>query len=136
VRYSATGQAVFLSATRLNKPSPKLDDHALTREILCLFKQDLSADQISGRLEALYPDNPEKQASLSTIYTWLYRETTQDPALKEQFRQKQAKPRHRKRTKDHQGRIPSMNARKSVKISPGQGIERGTPSKAPAKTPI
>jgi IS30 family transposase len=31
-----------------NKPSAKLDDPALTREIMCLFKQDLSADQISG----------------------------------------------------------------------------------------
>jgi IS30 family transposase len=30
-----------------NKPSLKLDDHALMREILRLFKQDLSADRIA-----------------------------------------------------------------------------------------
>jgi IS30 family transposase len=51
-----------------SKPSPKLDDHALTREIPRLFKQDLSPDQISGRLEVLYPERPEKQASTSTVY--------------------------------------------------------------------
>jgi IS30 family transposase len=44
-----------------SKPSPKLDDPALTREIMRLFKQDLSADQISGRLGALYPDQPENR---------------------------------------------------------------------------
>jgi IS30 family transposase len=36
-----------------NKPSPKLDDHTLTREIMGLLKQDLSAGRISGRFEAL-----------------------------------------------------------------------------------
>jgi IS30 family transposase len=76
-----------------NKPRPKLDDHKFTREIMRLFKQDLSADQISGRLEVLYPEQPEKQTSPSTVYTFLYRETAKNPALKEHFRQKQAKPR-------------------------------------------
>jgi hypothetical protein len=33
----------------------------------------------------LYPDQPEKQASPSTVYTCLYRETAKDPALKENF---------------------------------------------------
>ncbi|MDR2740717.1 MAG: hypothetical protein LBB98_00970, partial [Treponema sp.] len=33
-----------------NKPSPRMDDHALMREITALFKQDLSPDQISSRL--------------------------------------------------------------------------------------
>jgi IS30 family transposase len=45
-----------------NKPSPKLDDSALRREIMSLFKQDLSADQIAGRLEVLYPGQEGKQA--------------------------------------------------------------------------
>jgi IS30 family transposase len=71
-----------------------------------LFKQDLSPDQISGRLEVLYPFQPEKQASTSTIYTCVYRETAKDPALKEHFRQKQVKPRKRKGVKDRRGRIP------------------------------
>jgi IS30 family transposase len=66
-----------------------------------LFKQDQSADQISGRLEVLYPKQPEKQASPSTIYTFLYWETAKYPGLKEPFRQRQAKPRKRKGTKDH-----------------------------------
>jgi IS30 family transposase len=52
-----------------NKPGPRLDDSALTREIMKLFKQDLSADRISGRLAVLYPEQPEKQASTSTIST-------------------------------------------------------------------
>jgi IS30 family transposase len=89
-----------------NKPSPKRDDPALTREIMRLFKQDLPADQISGRPGALYPDQREKQASPSTIYTYLYGETAKTPALKEHFRQKQAKPRHRKGAKDRRGQIP------------------------------
>jgi IS30 family transposase len=88
-----------------NKPSPKLDSHALTREIMILFKQDLSPDQISGRLKAVYPGRPEKQASTSAIYTCIYRETAKDPALKVHFRQKQAKPRHRKGVKDRRGQI-------------------------------
>jgi IS30 family transposase len=88
------------------KPSPKLDDPALTREIMRLFKQDLSPDQISGRLEVLYPFQPEKQASTSTIYTCVCRETAKDPALKEHFRQKQAKPRKRKGVKDRRSQIP------------------------------
>jgi IS30 family transposase len=88
-----------------NKPSPKLDDPALTREIMRLFKQDLSADQISGRLGVVYPGQPEKQASTSTIYTCLYRETAKDPALKAHFRQKQVKPRKRKGVKDRRGQI-------------------------------
>jgi IS30 family transposase len=54
-----------------NKPSPKLDDPALTREIMRLFKHDLSADQISGRLAALCPEQP---ASTSTIHACLYGE--------------------------------------------------------------
>jgi hypothetical protein len=62
----------------LGKPSPRLDDYTLTREIMRLFKQDLSADQISGQFGALYPDRREKY-----------------------FRQKQAKPGHRKGAKDH-----------------------------------
>jgi IS30 family transposase len=88
-----------------SKPSPKLDDPALTREIMKLFKQDLSADQIAGRLKAACPEQPEKQASTSTIYTFLYRETAKDSALKEHFRQKQAKPRKRKGVKDRRGQI-------------------------------
>jgi IS30 family transposase len=79
-----------------NKPSPKLDDPALTREIMRLFKQDLSADQISGRLKALCPEQPEKQASPTTIYACLYGETAKIPGLKEHFRQKQASGRGQK----------------------------------------
>jgi hypothetical protein len=43
----------------------------LIREIIRLFKADLSADQISGRLGIRYPDRKEKQASPSTIYSYL-----------------------------------------------------------------
>jgi IS30 family transposase len=73
---------------------------------MSLFKQDLSADQISGRLEVLYPEQPEKQASTSTVYACLYGETAKDPALKEHFRQGQAKPRKRKGARDRRGQIP------------------------------
>jgi IS30 family transposase len=85
-----------------NKPSPKLDDHKLTREIMRLFKQDLSADQISGWLGVLYPERKEKQASPSTIYTCLYRETAKAPEMKGHFWQRQA---HRKGAKDHCSQI-------------------------------
>jgi IS30 family transposase len=88
-----------------NKPSPKLDDHALTREIMRLFKQDLSAGQISGRLGVVYPEQPEKQAPPSTVYACIYRETAKYPVLKERFRQKQAKPRKRKGAKDRRWQI-------------------------------
>jgi IS30 family transposase len=85
-----------------SKPSPKLDA-MLMREIMRLFKQDLSVDQISGRLGAAYPEQKEKQTSTSTIYTYLYREMAKDPVLKEHFRHKQAKL--RKGAKDRRGQI-------------------------------
>jgi IS30 family transposase len=99
-------QALSVQRRLETKPSPKLDNPALTREIMSLFKQDLSADQISGRLGVRYPDQREKQASTSTIYTYLYEETAKTPMLKEHFRQKQAKPRRRKGAKDRRGQIP------------------------------
>jgi IS30 family transposase len=46
------------------------------------------------------------RTSTSAIYTCLYGETAKDPALKERFRQKQAKPRLRKGAKDRRGQIP------------------------------
>jgi IS30 family transposase len=68
-----------------NKPSPKTDDRELMNEITTLFKADLPPDQISGRLRAEHPNEPEKQASPSTIYRHLYQETAKDPALKAHF---------------------------------------------------
>jgi IS30 family transposase len=88
-----------------SKPSPKIDERELMDEITKMFKADLSPDQISGRLKANYPDMPEKQASTSTIYRHLYRETAKDPALKAHFRQKHAKPRKRSGKKDGRGQI-------------------------------
>jgi IS30 family transposase len=98
-------QAASVQRRMDSKPSPKPDDQVLTREIMSLFKQDLSADQISGRLGVLYPGQKGKQASPSTIYSCLYGETAKDPELKEYFRQKQAKPRKRKGVKDCRGQI-------------------------------
>ncbi|MDR1307773.1 MAG: hypothetical protein LBK74_09400, partial [Treponema sp.] len=66
--------------------SPKLDDPALTREIMNLFEKDLSPDQIAGRLRVLYPDQKERQASPSTIYRQIYQETAKTPSLKVHFR--------------------------------------------------
>jgi IS30 family transposase len=86
-------------------------------EIMRLFKQDLSADQISVRLGVLYPEQKEKQASLSTIYPYLYRERAKDPGLKEHFRQRQAKPRKRKGAQDRRGQIvdhPSIDERPKI----------------------
>jgi IS30 family transposase len=48
-------QALSIQRCLETKPSPKLDDPGLTRDIMALFKQDLSPDQISGRLGVLYP---------------------------------------------------------------------------------
>jgi IS30 family transposase len=88
------------------KLSPKPDNRAQTWEIMRLFKQDLSADRIAGRLRVLYPGRKEKWVSVSTIYTGIYRETVRNPALKVHFRQRQAKPRQRKGGKDRRGQIP------------------------------
>jgi IS30 family transposase len=87
------------------KPSPKLDDPALTREIMNWFVKDLSQDQIAGRLRVRYPDRQEKQASPSTIYRHIYQETVKTPSLQDHFRQKQAQPRHRKGAQDRRGQI-------------------------------
>jgi IS30 family transposase len=88
-----------------SKPGAKTDNHALIDEITKMFKADLPPDQISGRLRAGHPDEPEKQASPSTIYKHIYQETAKNPALKVHFRQKHAKPRKRSGKKDGRGQI-------------------------------
>jgi IS30 family transposase len=98
-------QALSVQRRLETKPSPKLDDPGLMRDIMALFKRDLSPDQISGRLGVVYPGQKEKQASPSAIYTGIYRETKWDPGLKIHFRQRQAKPRHRKGVLDRRGQI-------------------------------
>jgi IS30 family transposase len=122
-------QAASVQRCLDNKPSPKLDDPALTREIMRLFKQDLSPDQISGRLGVAYPEQPERQGSTSTIYDCLYRETAKDPALREYFRQKQGNP--RKGAKDHRGqivdRVSSNECPKIVDEKSRAGDWEGTP---------
>jgi IS30 family transposase len=110
-------QALSVQRRLETKPSPKLDDSALTRDMMSLFKQDLSPDQISGRLGALYPDRKEKQVSPSTIYRYVYQETAKNPSLKVHFRQQQAKPRHRKGIHDRCGQIRdrvSIDARPNI----------------------
>jgi IS30 family transposase len=110
-------QAASVQRRLEGKSSPKPDDHESMGEIMRLFKQDLSADQISGLFGVVYPEQPEKQASPSTVYAGLYREATKDPALKEHFRQKQAKPRKRKGAQDHRGQIvdhPSIDERPKI----------------------
>jgi IS30 family transposase len=72
---------------------------------MALFTQDLSADQISGRLRILHPDRKEKQASPATIYRQVYQETAKTSSLTIHFRQRQVKPRHRKGTQDHHRQI-------------------------------
>jgi IS30 family transposase len=56
----AEAQAASEQRRLENKPSPKIDDDALMREITTLFKKDLSPDQIAGRLRVQYPGQPEK----------------------------------------------------------------------------
>jgi IS30 family transposase len=86
--YTGTEAQATSEQRRLeHKPSPKTSDAALMREIVALFKEDLSPDQISGRLRVEHPSRPEKQASPSTIYPQLYEETAKDPLLKEHVRQ-------------------------------------------------
>jgi IS30 family transposase len=87
------------------KPSPKLDDPVLTQEIMRLFKQDLSADQIAVRLRVCGPYRKEQQASSSTIYTAIYRETAKTLSLRVHFRPQQSKPRHRKGAQDRRRQI-------------------------------
>ncbi|MDR1232441.1 MAG: hypothetical protein LBK61_13695 [Spirochaetaceae bacterium] len=87
------GKHITLLRRLETKPSPKLGNPVLAQEIIRLSKEDLSPEQISGWLVILYPEQPEMRASAFAIYTCLCGETAKDPALKEHFRQKQAKPR-------------------------------------------
>ena len=98
-------QAASVQRRLDTKPSPKAGDHALMREIILLFKKDLSPEQISGRLGILYPGRKEKQASVTTIYTRLYQETAKDGSLRVHFRQQHAKPRKRSGVPDCRGQI-------------------------------
>jgi IS30 family transposase len=49
-----------------------MSDDDLTAEVLTLFKQDFSPDQIAGYLQRKYPQNPEKWVSHETIYQYIY----------------------------------------------------------------
>ncbi|MDR1073047.1 MAG: hypothetical protein LBL45_05150 [Treponema sp.] len=63
---SDESQALSVQRHLETKPRSKLDDPALTQEIMFWFKQDLSPNQIAGRLGAIYPEGKEKQVSPST----------------------------------------------------------------------
>jgi IS30 family transposase len=75
-------QAASEQRRRDSKPGPKIDSRELMDGITKMFKADLPPDQISGRLRAEHPDEPEKQASTSTVYRHLYRKRRKTPRSK------------------------------------------------------
>jgi IS30 family transposase len=107
VAYTGSGaQALSVQRRLESRPSPKLDSPALAQEIIRLFKEGLSPERISGRPGVLHPEELEMRVSTSSICACIYGKTAKDPALKEHFRQKQAKPRLRKGVKDRRRQIP------------------------------
>jgi IS30 family transposase len=105
--YTGSGARALGVQRRLDsRTRPRLGNPALAQEIMRLFKEDLSPEQISGRLGVLDPEQAEMRASTSAVHTCIYGETAKDPALKERFRQKQAKPRRRKGAQDRRGQVP------------------------------
>lgn len=57
------------------KPSKLSRNPKLRRKVRQGLKDDLSPEQISGRLKRLYPDNPEMHIAPETIYQSLYVQT-------------------------------------------------------------
>jgi IS30 family transposase len=88
------------------KPSPKLNDRALTWEIMALFKQDLSPDQISGRLGALYPGRKEKQVSPFTMLHRYLPGNGAGPWTEKTFQAKTGKTMPSEGEKERRGQIP------------------------------
>lgn len=104
-----TGEEAHRQAGRRrrdSKGSPKRGNPRQTEEIVKLFKEDYSPEQIAGRLRRDYPDQPEMWASVETIYQYLYGEVRKNPELKKHFRHPRVKRKGRGGAEDRRGQIP------------------------------
>jgi transposase, IS30 family len=115
--YYTASTADDAARTRRNdtKPCPKRGNSDLMADIESRFIEDHSPEQIAGRLNREYPDNPEKHVSYETIYSYLYSRLEDKPELRIHFRQGQKKRHKRLSGKDKRGIIPN---RKFIDLRP------------------
>ncbi len=70
------------------------------------LKRFFSPEQIAGRLEIDYPDNPQMRVSALTIYSWVRRNKAAGGKLYKYLRQCHRKRRKKHRSDDKRGQIP------------------------------
>lgn len=74
--------------------------------VLDKLRQAWSPEQIAGRLKLKYPDNPDKQIGVETIYRFIYKSGSKKLGLWEYLRRKQARRRKKGGRKSQRVRIP------------------------------
>jgi len=104
-----SGKAHGIAAQRrlLSKPCPKRDNAETMNHVYKRLIAKDSPEQISGRLELQYPDNPAKHVSTETIYQHTYDLIRKgDTSLRRSLRHSHTKRHKRCCGKDKRGIIP------------------------------
>ena len=89
---------------RASKPA-KLSDQALRAAVEAKLKEDLSPEQVTGRLALEFPDNPAMRVSHETIYQHVYADKRRGGKLFEHLRQGHKKRQKRGNSKGRRGVI-------------------------------
>lgn len=107
-RYEALHAHVkAMERQRGNGRVPKLTDERLKDYVICKLLDDWSPEQIAGRLELDYPDDPQMRVSHETIYKFVYADKRAGGTLYTHLRQAHRKRRRRGNNKGLRGQIPN-----------------------------
>jgi IS30 family transposase len=121
-------KASQMAEDRARKPrnKRKLANPEMWSDIVVQLKDELSPEQIAGRLKLLYPDDMEKRVSHETIYCALYMMPKGElrKELLKQLRRGHKKRLPRSRGVDRRGAIPNMT---SIHERPAEVEERSVP---------
>ena len=89
----------------LSKDPWKMNDRRIAAYVKQALKQYWSPEQIAGRLEVDYPDNPEMRISHECIYAWIRRDNESGGKWYKYLRQSNRKRRKRYGSEEKRGRI-------------------------------
>lgn len=90
-----------------SRERPKRGNPLLMKKVEQLVRQDISPEQIAGRLKLEHPNDPSWHVSHETIYQHVYSKVKQGTDLRMHLRQAHKKRRKRLSSKDKRGIIPN-----------------------------
>lgn len=98
----------YYSKRRVESKQPfRLEDNGrLCRRVCKKLKEYHSPEQISGRLELDYPDDPDMRVSALTVYSWVKRDKADGGDIYKFLRQGHRKRRKKHGRSDKRGQIP------------------------------